>query len=202
MSKRREKRAMYELIVLSLLIRGPLHGYLIAQIANDIIGPWAKISNGTLYPLLTKLEQAELIERASDAQHTEESERSTRTFKLTSAGSRRFYQLMMDTSTNIGDYQRLFHLKVPYLDILQPRERLHLLNHYLSYCQACVLHNTTHAGNLVHELEGSDTANRQFQELALQVMQERAKLWQTEIDWILRLREKLVIPGESPLLHI
>ncbi len=45
---------MYELIVLSLLMRFPLHGYLIAQIANDTIGPWAKLSNGTLYPLLTK----------------------------------------------------------------------------------------------------------------------------------------------------
>ena len=49
---------MYELIILSLLMRFPLHGYLIAQIANDTIGPWAKISNGTLYPLLTRLEQS------------------------------------------------------------------------------------------------------------------------------------------------
>ena len=189
---------MYELIVLSLLTRGPLHGYLIAQIANDIIGPWAKISNGTLYPLLTKLEQANRIELASTARRAEESERSTRTFQITSAGWKRFYQLMMDTSTNIADYQRLFHLKVPYLDILQPRERLHLLNHYLSYCQACVLHNTTHAQNLVHELGSTDQEKREFQELALQVMQERAKLWQTEVDWILQLREKLVTPGAPP----
>ena len=52
---------MYELIILSLLMHQPLHGYLIAKITNDMIGPWAKISNGTLYPLLTRLEKAGLI---------------------------------------------------------------------------------------------------------------------------------------------
>ena len=48
---------MYELIILSLLMRFPMHGYLIAKIANDLIGPWAKISVGSFYPLLSKLEQ-------------------------------------------------------------------------------------------------------------------------------------------------
>ena len=37
---------MYELIILSLLMRFPLHGYLIAQIANDMIGPWAGSATG------------------------------------------------------------------------------------------------------------------------------------------------------------
>src|SRR6185436_1923060 len=116
------------------------------------IGPWAKISNGTLYPLLTKLEQSALIVLASDAHATAQTERSVRTFTITDAGCKRFYQLMMDTASNIGDYQRMFHLKVPYLDLLQPRERQYLLNHYLNYCQSCLLHIKTHAENLLHEL--------------------------------------------------
>ncbi len=132
---------MYELIILSLLMRFPLHGYLIAHIANDIVGPWAKISNGTLYPLLSKLEQNSLIALVSDDGATTQGERSTRTFRITDAGRKRFHKLMLDTTANIGDYQRMFYLKVPYLDLLQARERLHLLNHYLSYCQACILHN-------------------------------------------------------------
>lgn len=183
---------MYELIILSLLMRFPLHGYLIAQIANDTIGPWAKISNGTLYPLLAKLEQNHLIEPAVDQHDTAQTERSVRTFAITEAGRRRFYQLMMDTTSNIGDYQRVFHLKVPYLDLLQPRERLHLLNHYLSYCQASILHNTTHAENLLHELGDTGATNQLYQELALQVMQERSRLWQTEVEWIIQLRERLM----------
>ena len=182
---------MYELIILSLLMRFPLHGYLIAQIANDTIGPWAKLSNGTLYPLLTKLEQSALIALAGDTHDTAQTERSVRTFMITDAGRKRFYQLMMDTASNIGDYQRLFHLKVPYLDLLQPRERMHLLNHYLNYCQACLLHIKTHAENLLHELGDDLPAHALFRTLALQAMSERSKLWQAEVDWIGQLQELL-----------
>lgn len=52
---------MYELIILSLLMREPIHGYLISKIINDIIGPLAKVSHGWLYPRLAKLEQEGLI---------------------------------------------------------------------------------------------------------------------------------------------
>ena len=188
---------MYELIILSLLMRFPLHGYMIAHIANDVIGPWAKISNGTLYPLLTKLEQNNLIIQANDDHDTAQTERSVRTFMITDIGRKRFYQLMLDTTSNIGDYQRMFHLKVPYLDLLRSRERLHVLNHYLSYSQACILHNKTQAENLMHELGDDQPSDPLYRELALQVMQERSKLWQAEVDWVQQLREKLVTHTES-----
>ena len=57
----REPRKMYELIILSILIREKAHGYLIASIINDIIGPYARISNGRLYPLLARLEELGMI---------------------------------------------------------------------------------------------------------------------------------------------
>ncbi len=190
---------MYELIVLSLLMRFPLHGYLIAQIANDTIGPWAKISNGTLYPLLTRLERQGFITRVNEEQQkqSEETEQQARTFLIADEGRKRFHQVMMDTSSNIGDYQRLFHLKVPYLDLLTPRERQHLLNHYSNYCQACLLHIKTHAENLEHELVGDKGTYPLFKELALQAMQERARLWQTEVEWTERLRALLPASSEQ-----
>ena len=52
---------MYELIILSLLMRWPMHGYLIVKVTNDQIGPWAKMSSGTLYTILSRLEQTGLI---------------------------------------------------------------------------------------------------------------------------------------------
>jgi DNA-binding PadR family transcriptional regulator len=94
---------MYELIILSLLMRFPLHGYLIAQIANDTIGPWAKISNGTLYPLLTRLERQGLITRINEEQSATQTEQQARTFLITDEGRKRFFQVMLDTSSNIGD---------------------------------------------------------------------------------------------------
>ncbi len=53
---------MYELIILSQLMVQPAHGYMIAKIINDMIGPYARISNGRLYPLLSKLEKSGLID--------------------------------------------------------------------------------------------------------------------------------------------
>jgi DNA-binding PadR family transcriptional regulator len=188
---------MYELIILSLLMRFPLHGYLIAQIANDTLGPWARISNGTLYPLLSRLEQNGLITRVSDEHNGGQSEQQARTFAITEEGRKRFYQVMMDTTSNIGDYQRIFHLKVPYLDLLPFRERQHLLSHYTNYCQACLLHIKTHAENLQHELIGNRGSYPLFKELALQTMHERARIWQTEVDWIGQLREMLATSSEQ-----
>ena len=190
---------MYELIILSLLMRFPLHGYLIARIANDMIGPWAKISNGTLYPLLGKLEQRGLIMRANGDLEDAKSEQPARTFTITDAGRERFYQLMQDTTSNVGDYQRIFHLKVAYMDLLPIRERQHLLNHYIHYCQATVLHIKSEAESLVHELV-DEYGRETFKQLALKAMQHRAEMWQAEVDWLVQLREELASeePSKSP----
>jgi DNA-binding PadR family transcriptional regulator len=188
---------VYELIILSLLMRFSLNGYTIAKIANDIIGPWAKVSNGTLYPLLTKLEKTGLIELANNEQNTTQMERPSRTFAITEEGRKRFYQLMMETSSNLGDYQKQFQYKVAYLDLLPPRESLHLLNHYINYCQACILHIKAEAENLVHELTDEPTTNPFHLDMTLNMMHHRVDQWQAEVDWTTQLREKLVSQAEN-----
>src|SRR5260221_12281316 len=106
---------MYELIVLSLLMRSPFHGYLIVKITNDIIGPWAKISSGTLYPLLSRMEQAGLISVVPPGSKAVPGERPARTFMITEAGSGRFHQVMVGISSNLGDYQQHFRLKTDFV---------------------------------------------------------------------------------------
>src|SRR5258708_28440989 len=102
---------MYELIVLSLLMRSPFHGYLIVKITNDIIGPWAKISSGTLYPLLSRMEQAGLISVVPPSSKAVPGERPARTFRITDAGRGRFPQAMMNMASNLGTYKNLFPRK-------------------------------------------------------------------------------------------
>src|SRR5258708_8328835 len=99
---------MYELLILTRLMHGPQHGYLIAKVANDIIGPWAKISLGTLYPLLAKLEQAGYIRSLAEQHNAAQSHRQSRTYEITSLGPVRFHQLMMDTASNLQDYHHKF----------------------------------------------------------------------------------------------
>lgn len=124
---------MYELLLLSLLSRKPMHGYLFIRVINDMIGPFAKVSNGRLYPLLTQLEASGMIATVKE-------EGRQRTFAITDQGRARFHRLMLDTSSNPGDYARLFWLKVPFFESLTGGERLYLIDHYLNYCQAHIVH--------------------------------------------------------------
>lgn len=189
---------MYELIILSLLMRFPLHGYLMMKITNDQIGPWAKISSGTLSTILGKLEQAGLIAVLPQDSHAANGDRRARTYTITEEGRKRFHQLMMDTSSNLGDYQKFFHHKMTYFDLLRPAERLLLLNHYMNYCQATVLHIQNEMDSLVYELAG-DHANPAFLENLLRVMKHIVEQWQAEFDWVKGIREQELAGVATPL---
>lgn len=179
---------MYELIILSLLMREPLHGYLIVKITNDQIGPWARISSGTLYPILARLEQTGLIAALPSAGADARGERRARTFAITEEGRKRFHQVMMDTSSNLGDYQKLFRYKTVYLDLLHPRERLLLLNHYINYCQTSILHLQTEMQSLAHEL--ADYPNPTYLGNALGVMRHLERQWEAELAWTRDMRAR------------
>ncbi len=183
---------MYELIILSLLMCGPLHGYLIARITNDIIGPWAKVSNGTLYPLLAKLEKNGYITIVPGENEAQKGERIARTFEITDDGRIRFHQLMMDTSSNPGEYQKFFAMKVPYLYLLSPEERLHLLDHYINYCQTHILYSRSESRETYEHTQGQEYMPPERLEGIMDVFQRIIEQWQGELKWVQGLREKEV----------
>ncbi len=177
---------MYELMILSILIRWPTHGYRIARIINDMIGPYAKMSNGRLYPLLSQMEVQGLIEAVKEARPNEKSGRNQQSYAITEEGSVRFHELMMDTTSNPGDYRQIFLQKVPTLRYLKPSERLYLIDHYINYCQAHILHQMA---------ESEDLRGRSAQiepihiEAVVNVMQHLIDQWQLELDWAKSLRQ-------------
>jgi DNA-binding PadR family transcriptional regulator len=198
---------MYEFFVLAQLMRGPAHGYLIAKIIDDMIGPYARVSYGRLYPLLAKLEQGGLIEAVSDGKGGKEAQqhdRNLRIFQITDAGRVRFLLLMNDTSSNPGDYAKLFAHKVTAFSFIRPGERLRLVDHYIAYCQAHVFHMQAEAEDLVRTVALMDDLHRESPYLTqgfprmdsdsldyiVSVMQHWIEQWEREIDWARSLREK------------
>jgi len=181
---------MYELIILSLLMRGPVHGYLIAKIINDMIGPAARISHGWLYPRLSKLEQEGLIVASSEAKQEQQGERQLRTYEITDAGRKRFRQLMLDTTSNPGEYARFFWQKVCYLEYLHPAERLHLIDHYINYCQAHILHLKAQAKKLVEGETQYQVMSLAQLEATLHVLRRSTSQWQVDLEYASSLREK------------
>jgi DNA-binding PadR family transcriptional regulator len=140
----------YELIILGRLMYAPYHGYLNMHVISEMIGPWQKVSAGTLYPLLAGLERDGLIRAQIVADDARSNRRTARTYAITDAGRARFYELMLDIVSSISEYQRLFRLKVPHLEFLTLDEQVQLLEHYRDYCRTAIRHQE----RITRELEG------------------------------------------------
>ena len=181
---------MYELIILSLLMREPIHGYLISKIINDIIGPVAKVSHGWLYPRLAKLEKEGLIVASLEGDAGKQGERQPRTYQITEDGRKRFYQLMMDTTSNPGEYSKFFWQKVSFLAYLHPAERLHLIDHYINYCQSHILHLKAQAKNLVDGEVQYHAMDITQLEATLHILRRSTNHWQVDLEYTNSLREK------------
>jgi len=188
---------MYELVILTFLMRSPMHGYLIASILNDMIGPYAKVSNGRLYPLLARLEEAGLIAEDGEAIDASPSDRRQRRFRITESGRARFRQLMLDTTSNPGDYRALFWIKAPFLGYLTSGERLHLLDHYLHYCRAHLFHLTSERDQLAREALAKAYMRPDELDATLSVIDHYRRGWQLELDDALALHAHAVARAES-----
>jgi DNA-binding PadR family transcriptional regulator len=186
---------LYELIILALLMREPAHGYRIAKVINDFLGPATRLSSGRLYPLLASLAAAGLIAPLAEGRGERAAGRRARAYTITELGRRRFHQVMLDTTSQPGDYQRLFQLKATVLGLLTPTERLWLIDHYRTYCQAHIFHLTA-------EIEDFATLDptrrtRLRVEAIVEVMRHRIDQWRLELAWAdrLRAREAALAPG-------
>lgn len=190
---------MYELLVLALLMHWPLYAYLIAEIANHILGPWERISRGTLSSLLTRLEREGLIAPADPTQVPFPTDRPSRVFALTPAGRERFYQLMMDTTSNQGTYQRLFRIKALNLEYVSPKDQLSLVDHYLSYCQMGLHYQQAAAQDFVTNPIKQRSVSSFYSAVAQDLMEMVSQQWQLELAWAQRLRERIVaqLPGKT-----
>jgi len=185
----------YELIILGRLMYAPYHGYLIMHIINEMIGPWQKVSAGTLYPLLGRLEHDGLIQASVDVGSDPSRRRTARVFAITDAGRARFRELMLDLVASIGEYQRLFYLKVPHLEFLSYEEQMQLLEHYHDYSRAALRHQE----RITHELEARlhsfpgqpppDTGGVTHSSISNGLIITRHMLahWQAEVAWVNQL---------------
>jgi DNA-binding PadR family transcriptional regulator len=194
----------YELIILGTLLAGPAHGYLIAKILQNIGGPHGKLSSGRLYPLLAKLEREGLIAVEEDTAKTEEqgerrSAIPSRRYRLTSVGGERFRALMLDTTSYLGDYLRIFAQKVAYFSFLPAEERLRLIDHYRDYCHNQAVHGTTRVAALAEGGDGSGLASAQRADLLI-VMRHAIARWHHEVVWADELRAQIgTIPDAGPI---
>jgi transcriptional regulator len=96
------------MVLKTLGVLGPLHGYGLARRIEQISGDLLAVNQGTLYPLLLKLEQEGAI--ASEWGHSE-SNRRARFYRLTAVGRRQLQAETRNWEQRMALISRFFDVK-------------------------------------------------------------------------------------------
>jgi PadR family transcriptional regulator, regulatory protein PadR len=96
------------MVLKTLDVLGPLHGYGIARRIEQISGDLLAVNQGTLYPVLLKLEQEGAIASEWGAS---ENNRRARFYRLTRAGHRQLEAATRDWEQTTAIIARFFELK-------------------------------------------------------------------------------------------
>ncbi len=189
MSSAREPRASgrnanptYELFVLGELMRGPQHGYKLQAIMQRILGPFHRLSWGTLYPLIRRLEQQELI-----TSEVEAIEQGRKAYALTQAGRERFYALMLERGDYTSEYPDLFTMKLSKFTFITAEQRLEILRQYREYLTTLREHYAT--GSV--ELRMNPRIGRDELPYILQIAERRLRTSDAELAWLDEMIERI-----------
>jgi PadR family transcriptional regulator PadR len=109
MAKKDVQQGTVALMVLKTLdVLGTLHGYGIARRIEQISGDLLAVNQGTLYPVLLKLEQEAAI---SSEWGTSENNRKARFYRLTKAGRKQLQTETKEWEQTTALIERFFEVK-------------------------------------------------------------------------------------------
>jgi DNA-binding PadR family transcriptional regulator len=192
-----------DLAILGLLHEQEMHGYEIRRRLRDELGLFANISFGSLYPCLSRLEQAGAVAvaeppemptvasipftgslggeraglRARRAGTPRTTKRSRKVYRLTDEG-RALFERLLDAEEPAGtDDARSFGLRLAFARHLAPSARLALLEHRRAQLTRRLAHDRVRAAG-----DGLDVYIRSLVEHSTEVTQH-------DIDWLDRLIE-------------
>jgi DNA-binding PadR family transcriptional regulator len=120
-----------ELAILGALKEKPMHGYELKKRLSYLLGHLWKISFGSLYPALKRLEAKNAVEKAYTVK---EKTRNRYVYRITPEGEEAFQNLLVDTrkSSEITDADK-FSLRLAFFQYMEPEMRLWLLEKRKNY---------------------------------------------------------------------
>jgi len=112
-----------ELAILGLLKERAMHGYQLSKRLADTLGAFWKVSYGSLYPALKRLEREGAVESAFPR---EEVGRRKNVYRITAKGEELFSSLLQETGEESWEDNR-FRVRLAFFQYLKPDTRLRLL---------------------------------------------------------------------------
>jgi DNA-binding PadR family transcriptional regulator len=112
-----------ELAILGLLKERAMHGYQLSKRLADTLGAFWKVSYGSLYPALKRLEREGAVESAFPR---EEVGRRKNVYRITAKGEEMFAALLQEAGEESWEDNR-FRVRLAFFQYLKPDTRLRLL---------------------------------------------------------------------------
>ena len=124
---------MLELAILGALKEKPMYGYELKKRLSYLLGHLWKISYGSLYPALKRLESKSAVERAYTVKAKT---RNRYVYRITQEGEETFQRLLVDTrkSSEITDADK-FSIRLAFFQYMEPEMRLWLLERRKNYLE-------------------------------------------------------------------
>ncbi len=115
---------MLELAILGLLKERPMHGYQLSRELGESLGGFWRVSYGTLYPTLRRLEREGAVEAHVDA---EARRRRKTTYHITEKGEKLFFELLQESPHDNSTEDTRFRVRLAFFRYLPPETRIRLL---------------------------------------------------------------------------
>jgi DNA-binding PadR family transcriptional regulator len=115
---------MLELAILGLLKERSMHGYQLSKRLTDSLGGFWRVSYGSLYPSLKRLERQGAVEQIFDSQ---EVGRRKNVYRITEHGERLFRELLEETGPESSGEDNRFRVRMAFFKYLSPETRIRLL---------------------------------------------------------------------------
>jgi DNA-binding PadR family transcriptional regulator len=121
---RREGNRMLELAILGLLKERSMHGYQLSKRLTDTLGGFWRVSYGSLYPSLKRLEKQGAVEQVFDVQ---EVGRRKNVYRITEKGETVFRELLEHAGSDATGEDNRFRVRLAFFKYLAPESRIRLL---------------------------------------------------------------------------
>lgn len=115
---------MLELAVLGLLKERPMHGYQLSRELSDSLGGLWRVSYGSLYPTLRRLERDRAIESQAGDQR---GARRKKVYRITPSGEDLFLELLQESPVDTQSEDARFRLRLAFFRYLPPETRIRLM---------------------------------------------------------------------------
>ena len=123
---------MLELAILGLLKERSMHGYQLSKRLTDTLGGFWRVSYGSLYPSLKRLEKQGAVEQVFAQQ---EVGRRKNVYRITDEGETLFRQLLEEAGSDAATEDNRFRVRLAFFKYLAPESRIRVLERRRTYLE-------------------------------------------------------------------